>query len=321
MAVTFGKLMSRRRFVRAIGQYLLVLVMVGLGLLSLGTHPALNICDDECSIITFTRPPHSESRMFIEHIIDNVIEPQRDSAPWPLTQEEITQSIRQDTNAYTVNQFLMGYIDDIVNGTFLEVGAGNGEFLSFSSALELMQNWRGLLVEPRQQAYQHCRKRRRAATANACVTGTDYHGKQLVWTPKVDTTLPLQLQQSTLSKAAIIDYVDPADRDDGDVTLVQCYTLESLVVAYLESINATDQPIDLLIVDTNAGELHIMEKLLIPRYRMILAHGSRHGVDISTVTDRLGLQLVSPVTAAFGFSILAHPSMLRDTRTPAAPTP
>lgn len=49
--------------------------------------------------------------------------------------------------------------------------------MSLTAALEVEFGWRGLLIEPRREAYLQARQRRTAAGANVCVTGNDYHGK------------------------------------------------------------------------------------------------------------------------------------------------
>ena len=77
------------------------------------------------------------------------------------------------------------------NGTFIEVGGGDGESLSFTSQLEVLGNWKGLIIEPRKEAYQHMRSRRKAAGINACASGDDFHSKvrikTLIFKPSANT--------------------------------------------------------------------------------------------------------------------------------------
>ncbi|KAF2369212.1 hypothetical protein FHG87_000013 [Trinorchestia longiramus] len=364
--------LPRRRFLPAcwVGVAVSGLIVLVLNLITQS-----DPCKLSCGVENWLHPPHPQSKLFIDHIIADVIEPQRDSVPYPLTVEEVHQTFRVDSSAFTVNQFLMGYLGDIVNGTFLEVGAGDGEFLSFSSALEVQLNWRGLLVEPREEDYVRLRQRRRAASAKACVTGRDYHGKELLWIPKVDESLSPLLQRSTRSKAALSSFVDAdimeqvsgsreqvsgsreqvsgsrqqvrmsgsreqvrmsgsreqvrmsgsreqvrmsgsreQDAIDGEERQVQCYTLSSLVTVYQSSINELNQPIDLLILDTNAGELLMMENLTYPRFRMILVRMAQAQLSLimDNMAEKLDLHLVSSVTVSFGFALYMHSELVRE---------
>ena len=58
---------------------------------------------------------------------------------------------------------------------FVEAGAGSGVFKSHTTWLEASQDWTGLLVEPRPQAFAQLRRRRKAAAALACVSDEGYH--------------------------------------------------------------------------------------------------------------------------------------------------
>lgn len=48
------------------------------------------------------------------------------------------------------------------NGTFLEIGAGDGFFLSNTYMLEKEYNWKGILVEPNHQHWRNIKKKRKS---------------------------------------------------------------------------------------------------------------------------------------------------------------
>ena len=65
-----------------------------------------------------------------------------------------------------------------MNGTYLEVGAFNGEFFSNTLLLERDLGWTGILIEPVPDFYNELLKKgRRAAVLNACVSPTADHHK------------------------------------------------------------------------------------------------------------------------------------------------
>jgi hypothetical protein len=64
------------------------------------------------------------------------------------------------------------------NGTFVEVGAYDGEFFSNTLIMEVEYGWTGVLIESVPQYYKNLlTKNRRACIVNACVSDKPWHKK------------------------------------------------------------------------------------------------------------------------------------------------
>ncbi|KAK3849720.1 hypothetical protein Pcinc_043539 [Petrolisthes cinctipes] len=105
-------------------------------------------------------------------------------------------------------------------GTYVEVGAGDGEFRSLTLYLEKALGFRGLLVEPHPRLYAEMREKRKGAnTIHACATP---------------------------------DYGHRLDRDLGRTVGVQCFNVGTMAIAALAR-----SIVDLVVISTGGGEAEI----------------------------------------------------------------
>ncbi|XP_050688847.1 uncharacterized protein LOC126981554 [Eriocheir sinensis] len=156
-------------------------------------------------------------------------------------------------------------------GTFVEVGAGDGEFRSLTLWLEQRLGFRGLLLEPHPEAYVKLRGKTRAAhSVQACATPEEGHRKDFLWIREPNPDLPPLLRRLQEGSNKLLRFVPVEDRDLGRVIPVQCFNLGALVVAALRSLT-----VDLLVISTLGGEAEVLRG--VPgtiRVKMLVVVGS-----------------------------------------------
>ncbi|KAB7494704.1 hypothetical protein Anas_07473 [Armadillidium nasatum] len=80
---------------------------------------------------------------------------------------------KHDYSQFQEGLYLLEYFKNKKNGTFIEVGALDGEFLSNTLILEKELGWTGLLIEPNPEQYKLLSsKNRKAFHANCCLSKT-----------------------------------------------------------------------------------------------------------------------------------------------------
>ncbi|XP_063862188.1 uncharacterized protein LOC135101824 isoform X2 [Scylla paramamosain] len=182
-------------------------------------------CSYECLEALLTAPIFTLDHDAVLHLRDNWVDP-----PAPRGTYKPSFSLDQPPwtakgnwgEAYTlIKNYFKQYE---VPGTFVEVGAADGEFQSLTLWVEQQLGFRGLLVEPNPQAYQVLRAAGRSAySIQACATPDEGHRQ---------------------------------DRDLGRAVPVRCFNLGALVVAALRSVT-----VDLLVVSTHGGEIDILRNI------------------------------------------------------------
>ncbi|XP_037786328.1 uncharacterized protein LOC119582162 [Penaeus monodon] len=152
-------------------------------------------------------------------------------------------------------------------GTFMEIGAQDGEFMSLTLYLEKELGFRGLLVEPNPNDYGKLRARGRTAKSiNACATPGIGHRADQLWLRDTPTNLPPILHRIQEGSNRLLQYVSSEDRELGKVVPVQCFNPAAMAAAGLDT-----TMVDLLTISTHGGELDILAS--IPRsvrFRMIV---------------------------------------------------
>ncbi|KAF2361794.1 hypothetical protein FHG87_007454 [Trinorchestia longiramus] len=199
----------------------------------------------ECMVESLTSAPSADSPFFIQYIAEEVLDLPLSNPPAPLSLEE-------------------------PNGTYVEVGSGDGEWFSLSSYLDIALGWSGLLVEPRKNEYDQARRRRKAAGANVCVSITLYHSKRYFWEPRNDH-LPDTLKKISSASSTLAEFVTKEDMEDGETYLVQCFTLNALLHAYTRTVLHQNRPqITLLIIDVHHGIQEMLDSLKSVQITMLL---------------------------------------------------
>ncbi|XP_045137629.1 uncharacterized protein LOC123519951 [Portunus trituberculatus] len=215
-------------------------------------------CSNECLEALLTAPILTLDHDAVVHIRENWVDPPapRDAykPSFPLDEPPWTAK-GSWSEAYTI---IKNYFKQYeVPGTFVEVGAADGEFQSLTLWVEQQLGFRGLLVEPNPQAYQALRAAGRSAySIQACATPDEGHRKDMLWIRNNDADLPSFLRQLQKGSNRLWRYVPVEDRDLGRTVPVQCFNLGALVVAALRSVT-----VDLLVVSTHGGEIDILRSI------------------------------------------------------------
>ncbi|XP_063862186.1 uncharacterized protein LOC135101824 isoform X1 [Scylla paramamosain] len=215
-------------------------------------------CSYECLEALLTAPIFTLDHDAVLHLRDNWVDP-----PAPRGTYKPSFSLDQPPwtakgnwgEAYTlIKNYFKQYE---VPGTFVEVGAADGEFQSLTLWVEQQLGFRGLLVEPNPQAYQVLRAAGRSAySIQACATPDEGHRQDLLWIRNDDVGLPPFLRQLQKGSNRLLRYVPVEDRDLGRAVPVRCFNLGALVVAALRSVT-----VDLLVVSTHGGEIDILRNI------------------------------------------------------------
>ncbi|XP_045103672.1 uncharacterized protein LOC123499580 isoform X2 [Portunus trituberculatus] len=233
------------------------------------------LCQYECSVAAWLHPPPPESVMFLLHLRQAVLRPPQLHPPYPITAAELNDPPWLDLGPWR-------FVESIIRllyrrqrrGVFVEAGAGSGVFKSHTAWLEASQDWTGLLVEPRPQAFAQLRRRRKAAAALACASDVEYHKK---------------------------------DRPSGGTSSVQCFTLNALVTAAL---GRKTNAIDLLVLDTAGGEHRILATLEGLSISMLVVrhHDESDMYYINGTATNMHLEPLPRLLAGSGYLFFADPT-------------
>ncbi|XP_050700447.1 uncharacterized protein LOC126987504 [Eriocheir sinensis] len=273
-------------------------------------------CRLDCSSLkAWLDPPSPISPLFLYHLRQSVVLPPQRRPPHPLTSTDLNHPPWLDFGPWRyVESILRLLFQDKSDGVFVEAGAGTGVFRSHTMWLEWRQAWRGLLVEPRPEAFAQLRRRRKAAAALACVSDEGYHKKGQLWSPAGTDDLPPLYRDTALARSTLAKYVIEEDRASGRSSAVQCYTLNALVSAAL---GRRTRSVDLLLLDTAGGEYRILATLegLNVAVLVVRHHDEADKVFISGTADSLGLKHLPSVLPGSGFLFFmdtAHKERMND---------
>jgi len=135
-------------------------------------------------------------------------------------------------------------------GTFVEVGVGNGRDISNTYLLEKELDWSGVLVEPNVSSHDSIRKLRRANLETRAAASRS--GLKLVFEEVTDVG---ELSRLSGVKGHFVD-----------ASKIKKYEVETITLN--EVLNAADMPnrIDFMSLDTEGSELDILEGLNLDRY-------------------------------------------------------
>lgn len=140
------------------------------------------------------------------------------------------------------------------NGVFFDIGANDGVTISNTLYLERELGWNGVAVEPIPRVFERLKSNRDCHVVNGCVAPKPGKAKflEVVGGPNMLSTLAIHdvgLTRRRLRKNAQRTNATIAEQE------VECYSFASLVRKY------RIEEIDFLSVDTEGGELEILESI------------------------------------------------------------
>jgi FkbM family methyltransferase len=134
------------------------------------------------------------------------------------------------------------------NGFFIELGANDGIVQSNTALFEFYRGWKGLLIEPSYNKFTECVKNRpNSIVKNYACVSNDY----------VHNYISGDFTGNLMSS------VDGSRLNSNELVQVPTITLEKLLDVYLPP----NESIDLLSLDTEGYELHILKGLNLNKYR------------------------------------------------------
>ncbi|XP_066943789.1 protein Star-like isoform X2 [Macrobrachium rosenbergii] len=227
-------------------------------------------CQEECSIRLWADPIPPEDSHIVSFVRRNVLDAPQEHVLYPVTKKDLEDVSWKKVNEwYLILAVIQRTFANLRGGIFVEVGAADGVFLSLTSWLEEEMNWSGLLIEPRLEAYQEMRRRRKAAAAQVCVSDANYNKKEKFWQPKETDYIQSTFQKIAEGKSTLLQYVAEEDQALGKISSVPCFTLDALLLA--ANINNTKR-IDFLVIHTMGGEVEILDTLTRREILMLLVH-------------------------------------------------
>ncbi|XP_064094498.1 uncharacterized protein LOC135206926 isoform X2 [Macrobrachium nipponense] len=167
----------------------------------------------KCSVRLWADPIPPEDSHIVSFIRRNVLDGPQEHVLYPVTKSDLEGVPWRKVNEwYRILAVIQRTFANLRGGIFVEVGAADGVFLSLTSWLEEEMNWSGLLIEPRLQAYQEMRRRRKAAAAQVCVSDVHYNKKELFWQPKETEYIHSTFQKIAEGKSTLLQYVAKEDQ-------------------------------------------------------------------------------------------------------------
>ncbi|XP_064108654.1 uncharacterized protein LOC135217015 [Macrobrachium nipponense] len=256
-----------RKYIR----FLLLGAVSACAMLNLALHAGAGLqyyCEGECLLNSLKAPVASLDKSAIMHIRNHWTDPPAPKgsykADFPLENPPwLTLGNWGDAYKF-INSYFKKYEKP---GTFMEIGAQDGEFMSLTLFLEKELGFQGLLVEPNPLDYRKLREAKRSSfSINACATPEAGHKKDLLWLRDTPDNLPPLLHRIQEGSNRLLQYVSTEDRELGQTVEVQCFNAGAMAVAALNTLT-----IDLLTISTHGGELDILMSIpLRVRFRMIV---------------------------------------------------
>ncbi|XP_071514231.1 uncharacterized protein [Panulirus ornatus] len=193
-------------------KFLVLGALSSCALLNLALHAGAGLqyyCQDECLINLLKGPVRSLDRQAIGYIRKYWVDapaPQGTYKPdFPLDNPPWSTMGSWGAAYKFVNDFFRDHKEP---GTFMEIGASDGEFKSLTLFLEQRLGFRGLLVEPHPDQYRKLRAVGRSSySINACATPGQGHRKDLLWIRHTPKNLPHILSRVQRGGSHLLQYV------------------------------------------------------------------------------------------------------------------
>ncbi|XP_068206688.1 uncharacterized protein [Palaemon carinicauda] len=214
-------------------------------------------CESECLERFLAGPPKSIKdpevvTLVKEHFLD----------PPPSKPETSLYDIykpvwRKLVDWYKVQENLRDIWKDRAPGTFVEVGASDGEFMSQTLVLERNHGWTGLLIEPDPRAYKILRGRQRNAWTSPLCVDLDLMSAKKFWLRDIEEDLPEHFVQLLMARSKLEVETLTGDEERGGTIRAKCMALTPILMA------ANMTSIDLLSIATggDSDEIKIKDVL------------------------------------------------------------
>lgn len=236
--------------------------------------PSKSACSKQVCLSRFLEgPPAFNNEVLSTYLRSNYYTP-------PASGEYKLSGINgRDEKFNNIVSFIKDFFKNKRGGTFVDLGAGDGEYKSLSLELEQSLGWTGLLIEPHEELYKRLLKKgRKSQSAKVCISPFAYPTKLKFGHPAT-TGFQEEEQVMTMGKNKMKQLIDnPTNIEVGES---QCMPLENLI--YSAGITT---PFDLLVLDMAGTDLDVLisAKLeQIPEFEMIVLHsnGASIGNDVS----------------------------------------
>ncbi|XP_071515851.1 uncharacterized protein [Panulirus ornatus] len=242
-------------------KFLVLGALSSCALLNLALHAGAGLqyyCQDECLAGVLKGPVKTLDKDVVLYIRDHWVD-----APAPRGMYKATFPLDNPPWA-TVGywgegyHFINNYFKQYKNpGTFMEIGAKDGEFMSLTLFLEQKLGFSGLLVEPNPRDYQKLRAAGRSSySINACATPGGSHRKDVLWMQDPPENLPEVVRHVQEGNSILLQYVQQEERSLGRTLEVQCFNAGAMALAALKTVK-----VDLLVISTHAGHLDILTSI------------------------------------------------------------
>lgn len=151
---------------------------------------------------------------------------------------------------------VLAELDFVSQGYFVEFGAHDGVHLSNTYLLESQFDWTGILVEPSRTTFNKLRGNRSAKAFNLAVYS--------------ESGLELEFTETSRSELSTLSCHQDEDfhASERDRTTVRKYLVPTISLLDLLELNNAPKIIDYLSIDTEGGELEILEKFDFQSYEI-----------------------------------------------------
>ncbi|XP_076057747.1 uncharacterized protein LOC143035093 [Oratosquilla oratoria] len=214
-------------------------------------------CKQDCVPYLLTIRPHDKE--VVGYIREMMVDPPFPRGSCQIPNQTIVSPDWRDINAYEeAHKVLLDIFKDYpLQGTFVEVGAQDGEFFSFTLYLEQVLGFRGLLVEPHPHLYAQMRRRKRSShSVRACASPTGVPYKDILWARTVPEDLPPIPRRIQEGSNRLLRFVPASDHDLGTLFPVQCLGITALTLAVFGV-----PAVDLLVISTVGGVMETVASL------------------------------------------------------------
>ena len=149
---------------------------------------------------------------------------------------------------------VLAELDFVSQGYFVEFGAHDGVHLSNTYLLESQFSWTGILAEPSRTTFKQLQGNRSAKTFNLAVYS--------------DSGLQLEFTETTRSELSTLSCYQGEDfhASERERTTVRKYLVPTISLLDLLELNNAPKIIDYLSIDTEGGELEILEQFDFQKY-------------------------------------------------------
>ncbi len=152
------------------------------------------------------------------------------------------------------------YFHNKLDGVFVEVGAYNGIAYSNTKYFEEL-GWTGICIEPNPEAFQQLVKNRSCLCLQGCISNQKGI-REFVWVRGEPAMLSGLVDAFDPVHAARIERELMRDGGSKEIIPMQCYLLNDILETY--ALNR----VDILSIDTEGGELRIVESIDFERFKI-----------------------------------------------------